>query len=172
MSQTGYVNGLGFPESTRCRDGHVGSGLGCLRGAGRDQRRAPETVARIAAQAIPFSMDWLPDGRMVVIDGPRQLLLGEGSIGSLDVADLTSFGGPLQRTGGRRRRQRLHQRQPRRRGPRGAGRERAPGRRRTQWPNGMALIDDDDTLVVADSHAEQLVGFDVGDDGSLSGRRV
>jgi sugar lactone lactonase YvrE len=40
-----------------------------------------------------------------------------------------------------------------------------------QWPNGMALIDDGRTLVVADSHARQLVGFDVADDGALSGRR-
>jgi sugar lactone lactonase YvrE len=41
-----------------------------------------------------------------------------------------------------------------------------------QFPNGMALIDDGHTLVVADSHAEQLVGFDVAEDGRLSGRRV
>lgn len=53
--------------------------------------------------------------------------------------------------------------------PDGSARQVANG---LPWPNGMALIDDDHTLVVADSHAEQLVGFDVGDDGSLSGRRV
>jgi sugar lactone lactonase YvrE len=41
-----------------------------------------------------------------------------------------------------------------------------------QWPNGMALIDDGRTLVVADSHAEQLVGFDIAEDGCLSGRRI
>ena len=41
-----------------------------------------------------------------------------------------------------------------------------------RWPNGMALLDDGRTLVVADSHAEQLLAFDVGDDGMLSGRRV
>jgi sugar lactone lactonase YvrE len=36
----------------------------------------------------------------------------------------------------------------------------------------MALVDDGRTLVVADSHALELVGFDVADDGTLSGRRV
>jgi sugar lactone lactonase YvrE len=36
----------------------------------------------------------------------------------------------------------------------------------------MALIDDGGTLVVADSQAQQLVAFDVADDGTLSGRRV
>lgn len=41
-----------------------------------------------------------------------------------------------------------------------------------RWPNGMALIDDGRTLVVADSHAEQLVAFEAGGDGSLTGRRV
>jgi hypothetical protein len=53
--------------------------------------------------------------------------------------------------------------------PDGSARQVADG---LQWPNGMALIDDDRTLVVADSHAEQLVGFDVARDGTLSGRRV
>ena len=37
---------------------------------------------------------------------------------------------------------------------------------------GMALLDDDVTLVVADSHAEQLLAFDAGADGTLSNRRV
>ncbi len=41
-----------------------------------------------------------------------------------------------------------------------------------RWPNGMALLDDGATLVVADSHAEQLVGFAIEDDGSLSNRHV
>jgi sugar lactone lactonase YvrE len=36
----------------------------------------------------------------------------------------------------------------------------------------MAVVDDGRTLVVADSHAEQLVAFDVAADGTLSGRRI
>ena len=32
-----------------------------------------------------------------------------------------------------------------------------------KWPNGMAVIDDGRTLVVADSHAQQLIAFDVAD---------
>ena len=35
-----------------------------------------------------------------------------------------------------------------------------------KWPNGMALLDDGRTLVVADSHAQQLVAFDVQDDAT------
>ncbi len=36
----------------------------------------------------------------------------------------------------------------------------------------MAVVDDGRTLVVADSHAEQLVAFEVAGDGTLSGRRT
>jgi sugar lactone lactonase YvrE len=41
-----------------------------------------------------------------------------------------------------------------------------------KWPNGMALIDDDHTLLVADSHLQQLLAFEIGAEGSLSDRRV
>jgi sugar lactone lactonase YvrE len=54
-------------------------------------------------------------------------------------------------------------------GPDGGVREVADG---LQWPNGMALVDDARTLVVADSSTRQLVAFEVADDGSLAGRRV
>jgi sugar lactone lactonase YvrE len=53
--------------------------------------------------------------------------------------------------------------------PDGSVREVAGGLR---WANGMALLADDRTLVVADSHADHLLAFDVADDGTLSGRRV
>jgi sugar lactone lactonase YvrE len=40
------------------------------------------------------------------------------------------------------------------------------------FPNGMAVTADNGTLVVADSYRHQLLGFDIGADGGLSGRRV
>ncbi|MEV6039436.1 SMP-30/gluconolactonase/LRE family protein [Nonomuraea sp. NPDC052116] len=40
------------------------------------------------------------------------------------------------------------------------------------FPNGMAVLADNSTLIVADSYRHQLVGFDIAADGSLSGRRV
>jgi hypothetical protein len=50
-------------------------------------------IARIATEALPFSIDWRPDGRLLVIDGPRRLLLGQEPDGALAaVADLTPFG--------------------------------------------------------------------------------
>jgi sugar lactone lactonase YvrE len=40
------------------------------------------------------------------------------------------------------------------------------------FPNGMAVSADNATLVVADSYRHELVGFDIGRDGTLSGRQV
>ncbi len=169
------VDGLGFPESTRWHDGRIwlcnwgaGEVLAVTTGGER------EVMARVAPKTLPFSIDWLPDGRLLVIDGPRRALLGQGSDATLEVvADLSSLssapfnelvvnaaGGAYVNGGGG---------DIVRVGPDGTIREVAGG---LKWPNGMALLDAERTLVVADSHAEQLLAFDVGDDGLLSGRRL
>jgi sugar lactone lactonase YvrE len=131
-------------------------------------------IAAVAPSALPFSIDWLPDGRLLIVDGPGRQLLALQADGSLETyADLTAFGehpfnelvvddrGNAYVNGG----------------PglvvcvdlAGNVRESASG---FQWPNGMALIDDGCTLVVADSHPRQLIAFDAAEDGTLSGRRV
>jgi sugar lactone lactonase YvrE len=175
MSKTRVVaDGLGFPESTRW---HGGRAWLCNWGAGEvlavrgDGKR--EVMARLAPQTIPLSIDWLPDGRMLVVDGPQGRLLRQEPDGTLDtVADLTALGRPpfneivvdpagnayVNGGPGIVRIQ-----------PDGSMREVADG---LPWPNGMALTDSDRTLIVADSHAEQLVAFEVADDGTFAGRRV
>jgi sugar lactone lactonase YvrE len=40
------------------------------------------------------------------------------------------------------------------------------------FPNGMVVTPDNSTLIVAESHARRLTAFDIADDGSLSNRRV
>jgi sugar lactone lactonase YvrE len=133
-----------------------------------------EVMARLAPQTIPFSIDWLPDGRLLVVDGPQQQLLRQEVNGRLElVADFSEFGaGPFNElvvnadggayvNGGSGSIVYVR--------PDGSLREVASGLR---WPNGMALLDDDRTLVIADSHAQQLLAFNVGDDGSLFGRRT
>lgn len=176
MSETRVVlDGLGFPESTRWRDGRIWL---CNWGAGEVLAVTPdgqrEVMARLSPQPLPFSIDWQPDGRLLVIDGPQRLLLRQELDGTLvTVADLTGFGsapfnelvvdvaGNAYVNGGPGVVVLVR--------PDGSAHEVADG---LQWPNGMALLDDGRTLVVADSHAEQLVGFDVAEDGTLSGRRV
>ena len=176
MSETRVlIDGLGFPESTRWRDGRVwlcNWGGGEVLAVSPDGRR--EVMARLAAPTLPFSIDWLPDGRLLVIDGRQQVLLCQRPDGSLTaIADLTGFGpapfnelvvdraGNAYVNGGPGIVVYL--------GLKGSVREVADG---LQWPNGMALVDGGRTLVVADSHAQQLVGFDVAENGALSGRRV
>jgi sugar lactone lactonase YvrE len=168
------IDGLGFPESTRWREGRVWL---CNWGAGEVLAVAAngdrEVRAQVPAGTLPFSIDWLPDGRLLVVDGPQRRLLAHDGEGFDVFADLSGFGprpfnelvvdaagnayvngGPglvvLVRLGGTV--------------------EAVADALR--WPNGMALVDAGRTLVVADSHADQLVGFDVEADGSLSGRRV
>jgi sugar lactone lactonase YvrE len=169
------VDGLGFPESTRWRDGRVWL---CNWGTGEVLAITPdgmcEVMARVAPPTLPFSIDWLPDGRLLVVDGPRRLLVAQALDGSLDAfADLTGFGtGPFNElvvdssgnayvNGGPGIIVCVR--------PDGRAREVASG---LTWPNGMALVNNGRTLVVADSHAEQLVAFDAADDGTLSRRRV
>ena len=176
MSETHVViEGLGFPESTRWRDGRVWL---CNWGAGEVLAVTPDgrvrVEARVAPQTLPFSIDWLPDGRLVTVDGPQRRLVTCEPDGTVrPFADLTRFGpapfnevvvdeaGNAYVNGGPGLV--VHVR------PDGSAVEVADGLR---WPNGMALVDDGRTLVVADSHALELVGFDVADDGTLSGRRV
>lgn len=168
------AEGLGFPESTRWREGRTWL---CNWGSGEVLAVAPdgdcEVMARLPADTLPFSIDWMPDGRLVVVAGPSRELLVQAGAGFDLLADLSGFGpapfnelvvdaagnayvngGPgavvLIRSDGS-----VHQV--------------ADG---LKWPNGMALVDDGRTLVVADSHAQQLVGFDVANDRSLTNRRV
>ncbi|MBS1677095.1 MAG: SMP-30/gluconolactonase/LRE family protein [Actinobacteria bacterium] len=169
------LSDLGFPESIRWRDGRVWL---CDWGAGEvpavDAAGEREVVARVAPDTIPFSIDWLPDGRLLVVDGPRRSLLCAGSDGTLaPFADLTGFGpspfneiavaadGHVYVNGGPGLIVGV--------APDGTVTQLADGLR---WPNGMVLIDEGRTLVVADSHASTLVAFDVASDGSLSSRRV
>lgn len=167
------IDGLGFPESTRWRDGRawLGNwGTGEVLAVSEDGER--EVMARLAPQTLPLSIDWLPDGRMLIVDGPQGKLLRQEPDGTLTTtADLTALGAPpfneivvdsagnAYVNGGpgivcvR---------------PDGSARQVADG---LQWPNGMALVADG-TLVVADSQAKQLVAFEAAADGSLASRRV
>lgn len=169
------IDGLGFPESTRWHDGRIwlcNWGAGEVLAVSADRER--EVIAQLLPQTLPFSIDWLPDGRLLVIDGPQRQLLRQNSVGALELfADLTAFGpapfnelvvdafGNAYVNGGPGSVVRV--------APDGSMQALAED---LKWPNGMALIDEGGTLVVADSHARQLIGFEVASDGTLSDRRV
>jgi sugar lactone lactonase YvrE len=87
------AEGLGLPESTRWRDGRVWL---CNWGAGEVLAVAiggeRQVMARLEPQTLPFSIDWLPDGRLLVIDGPNRMLLRQEPDGALETAaDLSSL---------------------------------------------------------------------------------
>lgn len=169
------LTGMGFPESTRWHESRVwlcNWGAGEVLAVGRDG--VSEVMARVPSQTLPFSIDWRPDGRLLVVDGSRSRLLCQAPDGSFDtVADFTGLGpGPFNElvvdaagnayvNGGPGLVVCVE--------PDGSVQEVAGD---LKWPNGMALIDDGHTLVVADSHAEQLIAFDVQPDGTLTDRRV
>lgn len=137
----------------------------------------------------PHSIDWLPDGRMLLVTKGRPgLLLRREHDGEIvvhaDLSGIASGWNELVVDG---------------RGnvyvngsdfdllgffageaefvpgvialvtPDGAVRQVADG---IQFGNGMAVTPDGGTLIVADSFATTLLAFDIADDGSLGGRRV
>jgi sugar lactone lactonase YvrE len=169
------LDGLGFPESTRWHDGRVWL---CNWGSGEVLAVTPdgqcEVMARLTPETLPFSIDWMPDGRLLIVDGPRRTLLRQDPDGTLaTVADLTGFGpapfnelvvdrvGNAYVNGGPGIVVLVR--------PDGTSRTVADG---LLWPNGMALVDRGRTLVVADSHAKQLFAYEVAVDATLSNRRV
>ena len=87
------LTGLGFGESPRWHDGRLWF---CNWGYGEvialDPDGSSEVMARIPT-TIPYSIDWLPGGPMLVISGQEALLLRQENDGSLVThADLASLG--------------------------------------------------------------------------------
>ena len=139
-----------------------------------------EVIARV--KSLPLCTDWLPDGRLVIVSSADGRLLRREPDGSLVThADLGRPGWNDIVVDGR-----------------GnayvngagfnpmAGEEVRPGSVHLvaadgtvrqvagdiAFPNGMTVTAGNSTLIVADSYRRQLVAFDIGADGGLSGRRV
>jgi len=137
---------------------------------GLDGKR--EVEARVPF-ALPFCIDWLRDGRLLVVSGREGLLLRRERDGSLVThADLHGAAGMgwneivvdgrenVYVNGGS--------------GivlltPDGSVRQVADS---LAFPNGMAVTPDNLTLIIAESHGKRLTAFDIAADGGLSNRRV
>ena len=165
------LTGLGFGESPRWHESRLwfcNWGFGEVMTVGLDGHS--DIVARVPT-TIPFSIDWLPDGRLLVVSGQEALVLRQEPDGSLvthaDLTGLDSVFNEIVVDG---------------RGnayvnggivalvtPDGAARRVAGD---LEFGNGMAVTPDNSTLIVAESHGNRLTAFDIAADGSLSGRRV
>jgi sugar lactone lactonase YvrE len=165
------LTGLGFGESPRWHENRLwfcNWGFGEVMAVDLDGNS--QVVARVPT-TIPFSIDWLPDGRLLVVSGQEALVLRQEPGGPLVThADLTGLDsvfneivvdgrGNAYVNGGIVAMVR----------PDGSARQVAGG---LEFGNGMAVTPDNSTLIVAESHGNRLTAFDIAADGSLSGRRV
>ena len=175
--------GLGFGESPRWHDGRLWfSNWGKQEVVAVNLAGKSEVMVRVPT-SLPFCIDWLPDGRLLVVSGPERLLLRREPDGSLVThADLRQLaehicneivvdgrgnvyvnGGGFDRPGQKPS------------GiialvtPDGSARQVADS---IAFPNGMAVTPDNSTLIIAESFGKKLTAFDIAADGSLSNRRV
>lgn len=164
------LTGLGFGESPRWHDGRLwlaNWGSGDVIAVGEDGKS--EVTATID-ETLPFSIDWLPDGRLLVIRGPEAELLRQEPDGSWAMhADLSDFGSFNELVVDPRGNAYVNGRTIVLVTPQGEAREVAKD---VAWGNGMAITPDNRTLIVAESHANRLTAFDIEPDGGLSHRRV
>ena len=139
-----------------------------------------EVIARV--DSLPLCTAWLPDGRLVIVSSRDGVLLRREPDGSLVThADLGVPGwndivvdgrgnayvnraGFNPMSGEEFRPGFVHLVTPD-----GSVRQVAGD---FAFPNGMAVTAGNSTLIVADSYQHNLVAFDIGPDGGLSGRRV
>ena len=179
------LSGLRMPESARWHEGRLWFCNWVDRqvvAVGSDGR--PEVVVAEATspqRPMGYSIDWLPDGRLlvtgdklrrrepdgsmathaeqsaneIVVDARGNVYVNGADFGMTDVGDR-----PLTST------------------PPGYVKLITPdGRLRQvaddiQFPNGMVITPDNQTLIISESFAGQLTAFDIEADGGLSNRRV
>jgi sugar lactone lactonase YvrE len=165
------LNELAFGESPRWHQGRLwfcNWGTQEVIALGLDG--AAEVVTRIPT-TLPYSIDWLPDGRMLVVSGQEALILRLEPGGALVThADLSAIAGVFNEivVDGRGNAY-VNGTDIALVRPDGTARAVASG---LEFGNGMAVTPDNASLIVAESHGNRLTAFGIGADGGLSGQRV
>ena len=177
------LGGIAFGESPRWHDERLWfSDWGTQEVLIVDLEGESEVIVRMPSS--PFSIDWLADGRLLIVSGPEGVLLRREPDGSLathaDLSGLPDHPWNEIVVDGR--------------GdayvnnigfafpdgefapgtvalltPEGSVRQVADG---VAFPNGMAVTPDNSTLILAESYGNKLTAFDIAQDGGLSNRRV
>jgi len=175
------LGGLVVGESPRW---HAGRLWFCNWGAREvvalDDAGAPEVIAHNSAPA-GYSIDWLPDGRLLMTGYELQRRETDGSfVKHVDLSGLSAYGWNEIVVDGRGN---IYVnsvgfnfgQEAFRPGtiavitPDGTARQVADD---IHFPNGMVVTPDNTTLIVAESFKGHLTAFDIGADGGLSNRRV
>jgi sugar lactone lactonase YvrE len=174
------LSGVVFGESPRWHDGRLWfSDWGAAEVVTVDLAGHRDVVQRMPT--FPFSLDWLPDGRLLIVSSGLQRQEPDGAfVTHADLThlapawneivvdgrgnayvnqagfDLMSGAEPTSGTVALAT-------------PDGIAREVADD---VWFPNGMAVTPDNSTLIVAESYRNRLTAFDIGPIGDLSNRRV
>jgi len=180
------MTGLAFGESPRWHDDRLWfSDWVAHEIIAVDLDGTSEVIVRVPFPSFPFSIDWLPDGRLLIASASDRPLLRREPDGSLVAhADTTSLsargwneivadgrGNAYINTAGFD----LLAGDEFAPGivalvtPDGSARHAADG---VAFPNGMAVTPDNSTLIVAESYGKKLTAFDIAADGGLSNRHV
>ena len=169
------MTGISFGECPRWHDGRLWfTDWGAEQLIAVDPDGDSELIARVPS--FPFSIDWLPDGRLLIVSARDHAVLTMTANGSLVVhADLSAIsdrpptneivvdgrgntyvnGGGFDLMAGEKFAPGLIAVVT----PDGAVRQVADG---VAFPNGMAVTPDNSTLIVAESYAKRLTAFDKG----------
>jgi sugar lactone lactonase YvrE len=179
------MTGLTFGEQPRWHEDRLWfSDWGTQEVIAVDLNGNSEMILR--APSFPCCVDWLPDGRLLVVSAHDGLLLRREPDGTLvthgDVSGLSDppaqnelvvdgRGNAYLNGGGFNLRagERFAPGIVAMIGPDGSTRLVADG---LSFPNGMLVMPDAQTLIVAESYAKRLTAFDITADGGLSNRRV
>jgi sugar lactone lactonase YvrE len=181
------TTGLAFGESPRWHKDRLWvSDWGDREIIAVDLEGKSEVMVRLGFPSFqPICLDWLPDGRLLIVSARDGLLLCREADGSLvTYADLSSLsdkgwneivvdgrgnayvnGGGFDLMAGEKFAPGIVALVT----PDGSARQVADG---IAFPNGMAVTPNNSTLIVAESYAKRLTAFDIAADGSLSNRRV
>ena len=168
------LTNLTFGESPRWHSGRLWvSDWGTRELIAVSREGKSEVMVRLDFPSFqPICMDWLPDGRLLIVSSGDGRLLCRQPDGSLttyaELSQLSANGWNEIVVDGRGNTY-VNGKVLALVTPDGAVRQVATN---FAFPNGMAITPDNATLILAESHGKQLTAFDISSDGSLSHRRV
>jgi sugar lactone lactonase YvrE len=181
------LTGIAFGESPRWHDDRLWfADWGAQQVVAVDLEGNSQVVVQVRFPAFPMCIDWLPDGRLLIVSAREGQLLRREPDGSLvphaDLSGLAEKGHPWNEivVDGRGNAYINNQGFEFPGGtfapgtialltPDGSARLVADG---IAFPNGMAVTPDNQRLIVAESYGSKLTAFDIAGDGSLSDGRV